>query len=291
MNQANAHHLLSVNCDLGEGPLWHPSEHCLYWVDIEVGHIHKYFPGTKIHETYQLGLSIGALGFREQGGLILATGQGFAFWDPKVGKLELLINPLAGKPGVRMNDGKVDPAGRFWAGSLDHSGNGALYRFDPDLSCHQILSKITISNGLDWSPDQKTFYYTDSADQAIYSFEYDQDSGCVKNRQIFVHIPSDISQIVPDGLAVDAEGYIWSACWDGGKVIRYNPLGEAIFELILPVSRVTSLTFGGENLDGLFITTAATGLNPDQLDKEPLAGDLFYYKTNTFGKPASFFRG
>ena len=83
MNQANAHHLLSVNCDLGEGPLWHPSEHCLYWVDIEVDHIHKYFPGTKIHETYHLGLSIGALGFREQGGLILATGQGFAFWDPK----------------------------------------------------------------------------------------------------------------------------------------------------------------------------------------------------------------
>lgn len=286
---AYASHFLSVQNDLGEDPLWHPNEKRLYWVDIEVGRIHRHTLSNGTIETFTIGTSVGAFGFRQKGGLILATGKGFALWNEQDQKIQILTDPVAGKPGVRLNDGKVDDAGRFWAGSHDPQGQGALYRLDPDGTCHTMWKNVTISNGLAWSLDKNTFYYTDSGDYAIYTFNHDPQSGVITNRQVFLQLPQDHSQGVPDGLTIDVEGCIWSARWDGGKVVRYSPSGEALLEIILPVSRVTSVTFGGPRLNELFITTASTGLNPQQRKKEPLAGDIFVYKTNTRGLKTPYF--
>ncbi len=291
MESVQASHYLSAQNELGESPLWHPVEKKLYWVDIEVGKVFRYSPATGTQESFTVGTSVGALAFRSNGGLVLATGKGFAFWDSSNQSLKILADPIAGKQDVRLNDGKVDPSGRFWAGSLDLKGEGTLYRLDPDCNCHTILNHITISNGLAWSLDNTRLYYTDSGDYAIYTFDFDLPKGTIQNRQTFIQLPTDNSEGVPDGLTIDAEGCIWSARWDGAKVVRYSPAGEAILEVNLPVSRVTACTFGGENLDELFITTAAIGLTAEQKAQQPYAGDIFVYKTNTKGLEAPFFAG
>lgn len=291
IGQVQAQHLLSVNCDLGEGPVWNPMEQSIYWADIEVGQIHRFLPVIRKHEVFRLGVSIGAFGFRKKGGLILATGQGFAFWNPKTDEFKFLYNPLANKPNLRMNDGKVDSSGRFWAGSMDLSGNGALYCYYPDGSCHTVLENIKISNGLGWSPDDRNFYYTDSGNQVIYKFDFEKSSGQITNPQVFIQLPDDHSLGVPDGLTIDSEGFIWSARWDGGKVVRYSPQGVPVLEVILPVSRVTSVTFGGEDLRDLIITTASTGLSIDQREEQPFAGDIFIYRSKVSGLGPSFFGG
>jgi len=291
MENVQASHYLSVQSELGEGPLWHPVEKRLYWVDIEVGKIFRYSPATETQESFTVGTSVGALGFRSNGGLVLATGKGFAFWDSFNQSLKILADPIAGKQDIRLNDGKVGPSGHFWAGSLDLKGEGAFYRLDPDCNCHTILKHITISNGLAWSPDNTRLYYTDSGDHTIYTFDFDFLKRTIQNQQIFIQLPTDNSEGVPDGLTIDAEGCIWSARWDGAKVVRYSPIGEAILEVNLPVSRVTACTFGGENLDDLFITTAAMGLTAEQRARQPYAGDIFVYKTNTKGLETPFFAG
>ncbi len=289
MEQVQATHLLSIHNDLGEGPLWHPIEKRLYWVDIEVGHLHRYNPASGIHKLFEFDTSIGAFGFRQNNGLILATGKGFASWLPGQSDLQILADPIGGKPGVRLNDGKVDSIGRFWAGSHDPSGHGALYRLDPDGSCHTLLNDVTISNGLGWSLDDRVLYYTDSGDYAIYTFDFDPVTGALINRNVFLQLPKDHREGVPDGLTIDSEGYIWSARWDAGKVVRHSPEGTAVLEIHLPVSKVTSVTFGGDDLRDLFITTASTSLSPSQRIKQPLAGDLFVYRSRVSGLPTPFF--
>lgn len=291
MQQVKAEHFLTTHCDLGEGPLWHVGEQCLYWVDIEVGHIHRYFASTASHERLTLGVSIGSFGFRAGGGLILATGKGFALWDVKDREIQFLNNPLEGSVNVRMNDGKVDASGRFWAGSMDRKGNGALYCYHADSTCLTVLKNIKISNGLAWSLDESIFYYTDSGDHAIYQFDFEKTAGEISNRRVFLQLPKDNRLGVPDGLTIDREGFIWSARWDGGKVVRYNPEGEPVLEVLLPVSRVTSVTFGGKDMKDLFITTASNGLAPGLLAEQPLAGDVFVYRSEVSGLAPSFFIG
>jgi sugar lactone lactonase YvrE len=291
MIQVKADHLLHVQNLLGEGPLWHPSERQYYWVDIERGDILTYSPSTLRMETHSIGTSVGALGFRDSGGLILACGLGFATWDSLAKKLHVIYDPIGDQPGVRLNDGRVDASGRFWAGGLDRKGQTGLFRLDPDLRCHTMLTNIKTSNGLAWSLDQKIFYYTDTGDYSIYKFDFDPVNGTIKNRKVFVQLPADRSKGVPDGLTIDSEGFIWSAHWDGGKITRYDPSGKPVLEVILPVSRVTSCTFGGDDLQDIFITTASTGLSKAQELNEPLAGDVFIFRTGIKGLPASYFTG
>jgi sugar lactone lactonase YvrE len=291
MIQVKADHILNVQNLLGEGPLWHPTERKYYWVDIERGEILTYAPSTSIIETRVVGTSVSALGFRHFGGLILACGKGFATWDWQTQKLHIIHDPIGDQPGVRLNDGRVDAFGRFWAGGLDRNGQTGLFRLDPDHSCHTMLTNIKTSNGLAWSLDQTIFYYTDTGDYSIYKFDFDLLKGTINNRQVFVQLPDDRSIGVPDGLTIDSEGFIWSAHWDGGKITRYDPSGKPVLEVILPVSRVTSCTFGGDDFQDLFITTASTGLSQAQKLREPLAGDVFIYKTGIKGLPASYFAG
>lgn len=293
MNQTadytEADHLLSVRNCLGEGPLWHAAEQALYWVDIMAKTIQRYFPSTGQVDTFDVGVPVGCFAFRQKGGLVLASGDGFAFWDLDTRHLDWIAHPEAGKVGSRFNDGKADPQGRFWAGSMSNGATSALYRLDADGSLHTLERGITISNGLGWSPDQRTMYYTDSPRRVIYAYDYDATSGQITNRRDFVRLAE--SDGVPDGLTVDEQGYVWSAIWGGWRVVRFNPHGQAVYEVRLPVSCPSSCTFGGANLNELYITSAWVDLNDAQRREQPWAGDVFRLSAGVRGLPMTMFAG
>lgn len=285
-----AERLFQVMNGLGEGPLWHPLEQKLYWTDILTGTLYRTDFSLENYEKTFFDLQIGAFAFRKDGGLILATNRGFFSLDTIDGDLNLLwMTPMKYK-GERLNDGKVDPAGRFWAGTMDpQNKKGALFRLDPDGTKHTILTEIGISNGLDWSPDQTSMYYTDSLKYTVFKFDYNLQTGSISNQQPFFQLPEDEREIVPDGLCVDKEGNIWSAQWNGWQVVKYDPKGTPIAVVKVPAQRVTSCCFGGENLDMLFITTSRADLTEDELAGQPYAGDVFYCKVDSQGQPTNLF--
>jgi sugar lactone lactonase YvrE len=282
-------HFLTAACKLGEGPLWHPAEKALYWVDIEQDRFHRFYPDTGNKESFLIGQPIGCLAFREKGGLVVALRDGLGFWNWETQSLELIANPEAGRENARFNDGKIDRQGRLWAGTFGKDDKSALYRLDPDGSVHTMETGITISNGIGWSPDDKTMYYTDSAIRTIYTYDFESSSGEISNRRIFVKVP--LTEGFPDGLAVDSEGFIWSAEWDGWRVTRYDPEGKVERVIYLPVQRPTSCTFGGDDLSQLFITSAWTGLHETDRREQPLAGDLFRVQTEVKGQDVNYFKG
>ena len=282
--------LFSAQNELGEGPLWHPTEKRLYWVDIAAGGLFRSDESLAAYDVFKFDTMIGAFGFCLDGGLILATKQGFSRWQIGQDKPEILWNPLPDRADVRMNDGKVDPAGRFWSGSMDvDRRQGELYRYDPDGQHQVVLQNIGISNGIDWNPNGSKMYYTDSLQFSIFAFDYDNLTGKLTNQSTFIQLPEDDRGIVPDGLCVDMEGCIWSAHWNGWEVVRYDPLGRPIMRIDVPSQQVTSCCFGGENLDLLFITTARIDLPKESLFNQPLAGNVFVFQTNTQGLPTHFF--
>ena len=284
--------LFEVQNTLGEGPLWHPTQGCLYWVDIEAGDLYQSQPGLQGCSNTHFDNPLSAFCFTAGGGFILVTGDGFLAWDGGHSHPSQLWNPLPDRADVRLNDGKVDPAGRFWAGSMDTKQvKGELYRLDPDGSQHTLLHEIGISNGLGWSPDRKRMYYTDSLKRTIFTFDYELESGAIHNPRPFIQLPDNEADIVPDGLCVDDEGCIWSAQWNGWQVVRYDPQGNPLISVSVPAQRVTSCCFGGDHWDQLFITTARTGLSEAELRDQPHAGDLFVVQTNTTGQVTNFFGG
>ena len=290
MKSISAEPLIKIQNFLGEGPLWHPDQGCLYWVDIEAGELYHANADLTGFSKSHFETPIGGFCFTQSGGFILASGEGFLAWDGGDAQPSLIWNPLPDRTNVRLNDGKVDPAGRFWAGSLDtQQVEGELYRLDPDGSQHVFLNKIGISNGLDWSPDRRTMYYTDSFKGTIFTFDYDLDSGAIHNPRPFVQLLPDGTGIVPDGLCVDAEGCLWSAHWNGWRVVRYNPQGNPILTVDVPVQRVTSCCFGGDQNSQLFITSARVGLNPAELKTQPHAGGVFTVQTDTVGQKTHFY--
>lgn len=282
-------HVLSINNILGEGPLWHPEEQSLYWVDIQDHCFYRLKPATGQFDRFAAGLPVGALAFRAAGGLALATKNGFAFWRAGGQPLTFIVDPEADKPESRFNDGAVDRQGRFWAGTMGQGATSCLYRLDPDLSLHIMETGIAISNGIGWSPDNKTMYYTDTPKKVIYAYNFDPASGAIENRRNFVHTPDEPG--APDGLTVDSEGFIWSARWDGWKITRYDPAGRVEREVRVPVQRPTSCVFGGAGLDELYITSASTGLSEQEKAAQPLAGDIFRLRTEVKGLPEPKFLG
>lgn len=288
--KATAQVLFNAQNSLGEGPLWHPVEQRLYWVDIAEELILRSDQALTTYEKFQFDTMIGAFGFCPEGGLILATKQGFSRWQIGQDKPKVLWNPLPDRADVRMNDGKVDPAGRFWAGSMDaEKQEGELYRYDPNGQQQTMLQNIGISNGIGWSLDGKTMYYTDSIQYTIFSFGFDLATGNISNQQSWVQLLEDGRGIVPDGLCVDADGCIWSAHWNGWEVVRYSPQGEPLLKIDVPAQQVTSCCFGGENMDLLLITSARIDLPQESLAGQPHAGDVFVFQTDTQGLPTNFF--
>lgn len=277
--------VLPLQNTLGEGPVWSVEEQALYWVDIAEKCFYRLDADTNTYQRVDVGVPIGVLALRAVGGIVMATQKGFAFWNTQKQELEYIADPEADKPDTRFNDGAVDCAGRFWAGTMDTSPAerpiGVLYRLDPDGSLQSMETGVTIANGIGWSPDNTIMYFTDSPRRVIYAYDFDAASGSITNRRTFVHTPDTVS--VPDGLAVDAEGYIWSACWDGAKIVRYAPDGTVDSVLQVPALRVTSCVFGGANLDELYITSASIDLTEAQKKHYPLSGHLFRLKTGVKG--------
>jgi sugar lactone lactonase YvrE len=288
MQTLQAEPVFAAQNDLGEGPLWHPLEMRLYWVDITAGRLFRSDTtlSSFTHQTFEG--TLGAIGFTRGGGFLLALERGFALWEPGRETPHPLWTPVPDRPGLRLNDGKMDPAGRFWAGSMDvKNRQGHLFCLDPDGAHHVVLDNIGISNGLGWSPDRTTMMYTDSLQHTIFAFDYDLSTGDIANRRSLVRLPKNSRDIVPDGLCVDSEGFIWSAQWNGGQVVRYDPRGKPVLTVSVPAQRPTSCCFGGENLDILFITSARNGLSPEALSRQPHAGSVFACQTNTTGQPAT----
>jgi sugar lactone lactonase YvrE len=281
---------LNVRNKLGEGPLWHPEEQTLYWVDCKGNTIFRWnaaAPGEV--GRFDVGLPVGAVAFRAAGGLLLATKNGFAFWDVAGQTLHFVADPEADKPQSRFNDGAVDRHGRFWAGTLGDGDNNALYRFDPDGSVRTMETNIGVSNGIAWSLDDRTMYYTDSPRQTIYAYDYDAPSGAISRRRNLVHDPE--VRGFPDGLTIDHEGFLWSARWGGWAIQRYDPQGKLERKIEMPVQFPTSCTFGGPDLNILYITSAWTPLGEARKHEQPSAGDLFRLHTSVRGFPEPKFAG
>ena len=261
---------------LGEAPFWCPRQKVLYWVDIEGRTVLRIDPRSGHRQVFPQGYEFGCIVKRRGGGFIAGTNAGLVYLDDELEGLEIFASPEADIPDNRFNDGKCDRMGRFWVGSTDKNEkdpNGALYRVGAAGDVVRMLSGIVVANGLGWSPDDSTMYFTDSGQGEIYAFDYDLEAGLISNRRVFARVPPEDS--MPDGLAVDAEGYVWSAHWGGWRITRYDPLGRVDRVVAMPVPNVTSLAFGGDHLDRMFVTTARLGLNEAQLKEAPLSGGLF----------------
>ncbi len=281
-----------IHCqnDLGEGPIWHTQENALYWLDINNSLILQRGADSEAVKTYEMPMRVTALGLRQSGGFVCATEKGLHFWDGKSTKLEFINHPEEGKAGARFNDGKVDRAGRFWAGTMDpRNATSALYRLDTDLSVRKMEEGITISNGIGWRPDNSVMYYADTLAYTVFAYDFNLQTGAISNKRVFFQVESDFGK--PDGLTVDTQGYVWVAFYDGWKVVRYKSDGSEDLRVDLPVARPTCPTFGGANLDELYITSAIDGFSTQELEKQPQAGDLFMLKPDMKGLPEPFFKG
>ena len=278
---------------LGEGPVWDDRSQRLVFVDILDKAIHLYDPANGAHEKVEAGQAIGAVGLREAGGLILAVERGFAVLDPIPGGVPWMLAEVeAGDVTTRFNDGRCDAAGRFWAGTMAYdegAGKGSLYKLNPDHSVERVLGGVTVSNGLDWSSDNRTFYYIDSPTRSIDVFDFDLESGRISGRRRFVEIPTEAG--LPDGMVVDQEDFIWVALWGGRSVRRYSPAGQLDRVVHLPASQVTSCAFGGPDRKDLYMTSASMNLTEAELATEPLAGSLFRYRPGVLGRPSHRYRG
>jgi len=278
---------LDAKATLGEGALWHPIEQKLYWVDIEGKTLHIYDPATGQDRLLSTGQKVGTVVPIRGGGALVALQDGVHKINTATGEMEFVVNAEK-DPKIRYNDGKCDPAGRFWVGTMAGNQQAALYRVDGDGSIHQMLDKVTISNGIVWSADRKTMYYVDTPTQKVMAFDYDHDSGEISRPRVAVEVPSDMGS--PDGMTIDEEGKLWVAHWGGSCVARWDPMtGKLLQKITVPGPHTTSCAFGGENLDILYITTARQGLNEDQLREFPLSGGVFSVKPGVRGVPADFF--
>jgi sugar lactone lactonase YvrE len=278
---------------IGEGPVWDGRTERLHWMDIAAGLVHRYSPADGTDSVIDAGQPVSSLGLGAQGGLVLAVRDGFALIPAGSDRASRLIAVETDVPNSRMNDGRCDPRGRFWAGTMDrdHAAHaGSLYRLDGSggsLVVESMLSGLTVSNGIDWSANGSLMYYIDSATQRIDIFDFDVDSGTIANRRTFVDIPERDG--LPDGLVVDAQGAVWVALFGRGTVRCYTSEGEISMEIALPVSLVTSVAFGGPALTDLYVTTARHRLDPSQQRAQPHAGSLFVCRPGATGRLAHRF--
>ncbi len=275
--------IANVDCFTGEGPLWHPDEKVIYWVDIPNGHLYRYDPTTEAHELVFSGPPIGGFTIQEDGALLLFMAQGAVGIWREGQELEMVIEQIPAEVNTRFNDVIADPAGRVFCGTMPAGDRPAhLYRLDPDGTLTLLLDNVRLSNGMGFTPDRQGLYYTDTRRQTIYYFDYDETTGTLRNQRIFVEVPEAEDEGHPDGMTVDAEGNVWSARWDGHCVVAYNPQGKELSRIAFPVPKVSCITFGGEAYTDIYVTTASTG---NRETEGPLAGSLFHLNLGIKGVP------
>jgi D-xylonolactonase len=269
-----------LRCEVGENPLWHQAEQRLYWTDIPAGRVFRYSPQSGVCETIYEGKVVGGFTIQSDSSLLLFMAEGtIARW--KEGTLTTVVDGIGDEQDSRFNDVIADPKGRVFCGTMatvEHPGR--LYRLDPSGKLTKILGGIRCSNGMAFSSDRRYLYYTDSFEYVIYRFHYSQNTGDITGQEVFIR--GTEADGYPDGLVCDAEGFLWSARWGGGCIIRYTPEGKEDRRIELPVKQVASLAFGGPELDTMYVTTA----KGDRSDApNALEGALFHSKSNVRGVP------
>lgn len=286
--------VLDAGARLGEGPIWASEEAVLYWADSMAQSLNRFDPATGARQCWPVPDLIGSFALCRTGGALLALRRGLAVLDFESGVVRTVKDFALAERDNRFNDGKCDRRGRFWAGTMHFAGlprqpRGRLYRFEPDLSHAVRETGIRTSNGIGWSPDDRTMYFTDTRVSRIHAYDYDIETGANTRRRDFAVVPEETGY--PDGLTVDSAGYVWSVNWGGGRVVRYAPDGAVDRVVPIPVSRPTSVTIGGPDMRTLFVTSAREGLSDAELAREPMAGGIFAMEVEVPGLPEPRFGG
>ncbi len=289
--------LIDARCTLGESPRWHSSEQRLYWVDIAANALHRWDAVSGAHDVRLFDAPVACLGFRSRGGLIIGMKDGAALiddWDDTPRPFG--DQPLSHKPHHRMNDGRVDSAGRFWVGSVNSAKDAedaALYRIDPDGTMTVIEGGMTTCNGAAFSGDGRRFGHSDTPSHAVRIYDADPAIGRIANRRLLHQFPRGVGPGLgrPDGGSFDADGCYWTALFDGWRVVQLSPDGALLGEIPLPVQRPTMIAFGGDDGRTAFVTSARTGLDEAALAAQPQAGGVFAFRVDSPGVPEYRFAG
>jgi len=277
--------IANYHCQTGENPLWHPMERRLYWTDIPGGRMFRYDPARDTHEQVYQGRPVGGFTIQQDGSLLLFMDRG-TIARRREGVITPVIDEIPREREFRFNDVIADPRGRVFCGIVDDNGQkGRLYRLDPDGSLSIVVENIGCSNGMAFTADQKRFYYTDSLAYEIYEFDYDVETGAIGNQRVFARFSEKDG--MPDGATLDAQGRLWSALWDGSAVVCLREDASIAERIELPTGKVSSVTFGGDDLKDLYITTA--GGDPGA-EGDSVAGALFRVRMDVAGVPEFFSR-
>lgn len=280
---------LMAEMELGEGPVWCHKESKFYCVDIYGKQLHYTNEQGSYSGFYQLDNKVGFVVPTENGEFVCGFEDKLALFSPSSGTVKDISEVLIQEEGNRFNDGKTAPDGTVWCGTMNQdetTTHGYLYQY-ADNRLQQKLSGIGVSNGLDWSPDGKIFYYIDSPTRTVKAYDFDMHSGSISNPRVIIDVAADMG--FPDGMTVDEEGMLWVAHWDGYCVRRWNPeTGEVLEKIEVPAPRATSCCFGGEDMKTLFITTARTGLSEKLLNEYPLSGSVFSVNLKLGGNKVNY---
>jgi sugar lactone lactonase YvrE len=277
---------------LGESPVWSVREAALYWVDSREPAVYRLRPATGELRSVPVPCIVGSIALRGSGGLIAALQTGFHGLDFERGTLSPIVDPEAGRPENRFNDGRSDRQGRIWSGTMNDTRrdpDGSLYRLDPDHTCTKIRDDIIVPNSICWSPDDRTMYFADSYRGQILAYAFDAPSGTLGAATLFADMRANRGR--PDGSTVDAEGCVWNAEYGGGRIARFTPGGRVDRIVELPVTQTTSCSFGGPGLDVLYVTSATQRMTPEELAAQPLAGSLFALDPGVRGLPEPEYAG
>lgn len=289
LNEVNL--VIDSKSTLGEGAIWNYKTGELLWINSKGEILNFYNPETGTNKEMFTGQMIGTVVPTESGDVLVALQNGIYSFNTDTGSKKLLLDPEEDLPNNRFNDGKCDPAGRFWAGTMSTVGKknaGTLYRFHSDTSIHKMVENVSISNGIVWSLDKTKMYYIDTPTQKVMGFDYNDTTGEISNPKIAVNVPSEMGS--PDGMTIDADGNIWVALWGGFAVACWNPeTGELIRTIEVPAKNVTSCAFGDNDLETLYITTAREGTSDEELQNYPNAGGVFKTRPGVKGVEAFFF--
>ena len=275
---------------VAEAPVWDAASGTWLYVDIQDDRVFRLDPAVGSVTSFGVGQQLSAALPSYDGGLLLVGERGLLRCARDGSGLTAFGEPIEDASSLRLNDAKVDSRGRLWVGSRDAEKRplGRLVRVDPDASVHVVLDGVAVSNGLGWSPDDRTFYWTDSGTRCVYAFDYDADSGDVRRRRVFAAFPTD-GPALPDGLAVDADGHVWVAHFRSGRVTRHDPDGALVSEQQLPTPLVASLAFGGPDGGDLLVTTGRYRLDEWGPERYPLSGSIFHDRPGVVGVPTYLF--
>ncbi len=283
--------VLGAHPVVGECPVWSPEENALYWADIYGPTLNRFEPATGATRQWRLPAPVGSFALTKKGRAVVALKMGFHLFDFASGNLKLLAHPEPDKPANRLNDGKVSPDGRFFAGTMHEERPrkpiAALYRLDPDGGCTNVVDGLHVSNGLAWSPDGKRMYHSDSTSAEVWSCDYDARTGATANRRAFVKTSEEQGR--PDGAATDMEGCYWSAGVSAGRLNRFRPDGSLERSIPMPCAAPTMPCFAGPDLKTVYVTSLRENLSAEKLAAFPLSGSLFAFEVDVPGVPISKF--